>query len=246
MEMPGDALAMRMMSSLGRIDQHKVRTGKLDDDDWPRLTSAVTLLANTKLFIDDTPALSPTEVRARARRVAREHGQLGLIVVDYLQLMQSPSSGDNRVQQISDISRGLKALAKEMKVPVVALSQLNRNLEQRPNKRPQMSDLRDSGAIEQDADLIVFVYRDEVYNPETAEKGVAEMIIGKQRNGPLGTVRLTFMGQFTRFENFAGPSYGSNDDYEDTFRIESKSQNHADTFQIENRVGVPHKNEDYK
>ncbi len=213
MEMPGDSLAMRMMSSLGRIDQHKVRTGKLDDDDWPRLTSAISLLANTKLFIDDTPALSPTELRARSRRVAREHGQIGLIVVDYLQLMQSPSSGDNRVQQISDISRGLKALAKELNTPVVALSQLNRNLEQRPNKRPVMSDLRDSGAIEQDADLIVFVYRDEVYNPESPDKGIAEMIIGKQRNGPLGTVRLTFLGQFTRFENFSGTSY-SNEDYE--------------------------------
>ena len=213
MEMPGDALTMRMMSSLGRIDQHKVRTGKLEDDDWPRLTSAISLLANTKLFIDDTPALSPTELRARSRRVAREHGQLGLIVVDYLQLMQSPSSGDNRVQQISDISRGLKALAKEMNVPVVALSQLNRNLEQRPNKRPVMSDLRDSGAIEQDADLIVFVYRDEVYNPDSPDKGIAEMIIGKQRNGPLGTVRLTFLGQYTRFENFSGPSY-SNEEYE--------------------------------
>jgi len=213
MEMPGDSLAMRMMYSLGRIDQHKVRTGKLDDDDWPRLTSAISLLANTKLFIDDTPALSPTELRARSRRVAREHGQIGLIVVDYLQLMQSPSSGDNRVQQISDISRGLKALAKELNTPVVALSQLNRNLEQRPNKRPVMSDLRDSGAIEQDADLIVFVYRDEVYNPDSPDKGIAEMIIGKQRNGPLGTVRLTFLGQFTRFENFSGTSY-SNEDYE--------------------------------
>ena len=204
MEMPGDSLAMRMMSSLGRIDQHKVRTGKLDDDDWPRLTSAINLLAGTQLFIDDSPALTPTEVRARARRLAREHGQLGLIVVDYLQLMQSPSSGDNRVQQISDISRGLKALAKELNVPVVALSQLNRNLEQRPNKRPVMSDLRDSGAIEQDADLIVFVYRDEVYNEDSPDKGIAEIIIGKQRNGPLGTVRLTFLGQYTRFENFAG------------------------------------------
>jgi replicative DNA helicase len=211
MEMPGDSLAMRMMSSLGRIDQHKVRTGKLDDDDWPRLTSAINLLAGTQLFIDDSPALSPTEVRARARRLAREHGQLGLIVVDYLQLMQSPSSGDNRVQQISDISRGLKALAKELNVPVVALSQLNRNLEQRPNKRPVMSDLRDSGAIEQDADLIVFVYRDEVYNEDSADKGIAEIIIGKQRNGPLGTVRLTFLGQYTRFENFTGPSYSSGD-----------------------------------
>ena len=188
MEMPGDALAMRMMSSLGRIDQHKVRTGKLEDDDWPRLTSAINLLANTKLFIDDTPALVLPKSAPRARRVAREHGQIGLIVVDYLQLMQSPSSGDNRVQQISDISRGLKALAKELNVPVVALSQLNRNLEQRPNKRPVMSDLRDSGAIEQDADLIVFVYRDEVYNPDSPDKGIAELIIGKQRNGPLGTV----------------------------------------------------------
>ena len=211
MEMPGDSLAMRMMSSLGRLDQNKVRTGKLEDDDWPRLTSAINLLAGTQLFIDDSPALTPTEVRARARRLAREYGQLGLIVVDYLQLMQSPSSGDNRVQQISDISRGLKALAKELNVPVVALSQLNRNLEQRPNKRPVMSDLRDSGAIEQDADLIVFVYRDEVYNEDSPDKGIAEIIIGKQRNGPLGTVRLTFLGQYTRFENFAGAPYNSGD-----------------------------------
>jgi len=207
MEMPGDSLAMRMMSSLGRIDQHKVRTGKLEDDDWPRLTSAMSLLAETKLFIDDTPALSPTEVRSRARRLTREHGQLGLIVLDYLQLMQSPSSGDNRVQQISDISRSLKALAKELNVPVVALSQLNRNLEQRPNKRPVMSDLRESGAIEQDADLIIFVYRDEVYNEDSPDKGIAEIIIGKQRNGPLGVVRLTFLGQYTRFENHAGNPY---------------------------------------
>jgi replicative DNA helicase len=213
MEMPGEALAMRMMSSLGRIDQHKVRTGKLDDDDWPRLTSAINLLAETKLFIDDTPALTPTEVRSRARRLTREHGQLGLIVLDYLQLMQSPSSGENRVQQISDISRGLKALAKEMNVPVIALSQLNRNLEQRPNKRPVMSDLRESGAIEQDADLIIFVYRDEVYNEDSPDKGIAEVIIGKQRNGPLGTVRLTFLGQYTRFENFAGV-YNGPEDYE--------------------------------
>jgi replicative DNA helicase len=212
MEMPGEALAMRMMSSLGRIDQHKVRTGKLDDDDWPRLTSAINLLAETKLFIDDTPALTPTEVRARARRLTREHGQLGLIVLDYLQLMQSPTSGDNRVQQISDISRGLKSLAKEMNVPVIALSQLNRNLEQRPNKRPVMSDLRESGAIEQDADLIIFVYRDEVYHEDSPDKGIAEIIIGKQRNGPLGTVRLTFLGQYTRFENFAGHYAG--EDYE--------------------------------
>lgn len=213
MEMPGEALAMRMMSSLGRIDQHKVRTGKLDDDDWPRLTSAINLLAETKMFIDDTPALTPTEVRSRARRLTREHGQLGLIVLDYLQLMQSPSSGDNRVQQISDISRGLKALAKELNVPVIALSQLNRNLEQRPNKRPVMSDLRESGAIEQDADLIIFVYRDEVYHEDSPDKGIAEVIIGKQRNGPLGTVRLTFLGQYTRFENFTG-IYTGPEDYE--------------------------------
>lgn len=213
MEMPGDALAMRMMSSLGRIDQHKVRTGKLEDHEWPRLTSAISMLGETKMFIDDTPALSPTEVRARARRLTREHGQLGLIVLDYLQLMQSPSSGDNRVQQISDISRGLKALAKELNVPVVALSQLNRNLESRPNKRPMMSDLRESGAIEQDADLIIFVYRDEVYNEDSPDKGIAEIIVGKQRNGPLGVVRLTFLGQYTRFENYAGNSY-SNGGYE--------------------------------
>jgi replicative DNA helicase len=209
MEMPGDALAMRMMSSLGRIDQHKVRTGKLEDHEWPRLTSAISLLGETKMFIDDTPALTPTEVRARARRLTREHGQLGLIVLDYLQLMQSPSSGDNRVQQISDISRGLKALAKELNVPVVALSQLNRNLESRPNKRPMMSDLRESGAIEQDADLIIFVYRDEVYNEDSPDKGIAEVIVGKQRNGPLGTVRLTFLGQYTRFENYAGDAYNT-------------------------------------
>lgn len=213
MEMPGNALAMRMMSSLGRIDQNRVRTGKLEDDEWPRLTSAINMLAETHLFIDDSPALTITEVRARVRRLTREHGQLGLIVLDYLQLMQSPSSGDNRVQQISDISRGLKALAKEMDVPVVALSQLNRNLEQRPDKRPVMSDLRDSGAIEQDADLIVFVYRDEVYNKDSADKGIAEIIIGKQRNGPLGTVRLTFLGQYTRFENFSGTDY-MNENYE--------------------------------
>ncbi|MCK5889740.1 MAG: replicative DNA helicase [Methylococcales bacterium] len=214
MEMPGDSLAMRMMSSLGRIDQNKVRTGKLEDDEWPRLTSAINLLAETKLFIDDTPALTPTEVRARARRLTREHGQLGLIVLDYLQLMQSPSSGESRVQQISDISRGLKALAKELNVPVVALSQLNRNLEQRPNKRPVMSDLRESGAIEQDADLIVFVYRDEVYNEDSPDKGIAEIIIGKQRNGPLGTVRLTFQGKYTKFENYTGDAYFNDEDYE--------------------------------
>jgi replicative DNA helicase len=208
MEMPGEQLAMRMLSSLGRIDQHRIRTGKLDDDDWPRLTSAVGILAESPMYIDDTPALTPTELRARARRLAREHEHgLGLIVIDYLQLMQVAGNSENRATEISEISRSLKALAKELHVPVIALSQLNRSLEQRPNKRPVMSDLRESGAIEQDADVIVFIYRDEVYNPETEDKGTAEIIIGKQRNGPIGTVRLTFLGQFTRFENHASGSY---------------------------------------
>jgi len=211
MEMPGDSLAMRMMSSLGRIDQHRVRTGKLQDDEWPRLTSALNLLNEAPLFIDDTPALSPTEVRARARRLKREHGGLGLIVLDYLQLMQAPGEGENRATEISAISRGLKALAKELNVPVIALSQLNRNLEQRPNKRPVMSDLRESGSIEQDADLVVFIYRDEVYNEDSPDKGIAEIIIGKQRNGPIGTVRLTFFGKYTKFENFANDVYGDED-----------------------------------
>ncbi len=209
MEMPGDAIVMRMMSSLGGIEQQRVRSGDLDDNDWPRLTMALTMLNSTKIFIDDSAALTPSEIRARARRLAREHGQLGLIVVDYLQLMNSPTSGESRVQQISDISRGLKALAKELNVPVIALSQLNRNLEQRPNKRPVMSDLRDSGAIEQDADLILFIYRDEVYNENSPDKGTAELIIGKQRNGPLGTVRLMFQGAYSRFQNCANPSHYS-------------------------------------
>jgi replicative DNA helicase len=208
MEMPGDSLAMRMMSSLGRIDQHRVRTGRLEDDEWPRLTSAVSILAEAPLFIDDTPALSPTELRARARRLKREQGDLGMIVIDYLQLMQAPGEGENRATEISAISRSLKSLAKELDVPVVALSQLNRSLEQRPNKRPVMSDLRESGAIEQDADLIVFIYRDEVYNEDSPDKGIAEIIIGKQRNGPIGTVRLTFLGKYTKFENYIDNVYG--------------------------------------
>ncbi|HBG30151.1 MAG TPA: replicative DNA helicase, partial [Gammaproteobacteria bacterium] len=170
MEMPGQQLAMRMISSLGRIDQSRVRTGRLADTDWPRITSAATLIAEAPMFIDDSPALSPTEIRARARRLKREHG-LGLIVVDYLQLMQIPGNQENRASEIAEISRSLKALAKELNVPVIALSQLNRNLEQRPNKRPVMSDLRESGGIEQDADLIIFIYRDEVYNPESPDKG---------------------------------------------------------------------------
>ena len=206
MEMPAESLTLRMLSSLGRINQTKVRSGQLDEDDWPRLTSAVSILNEAKLFIDDTPALSPTEMRARVRRLKRKHN-IGLIVVDYLQLMQVKGGAENRVNEISEISRGLKALAKEMNVPVIALSQLNRGLEQRPNKRPVMSDLRESGAIEQDADLIVFIYRDEVYNEDSPDKGTAEIIIGKHRNGPLGTARLTFIGQYTKFENHASIDY---------------------------------------
>ncbi|MCP3667002.1 MAG: replicative DNA helicase [Gammaproteobacteria bacterium] len=212
MEMPGESLVMRMMSSLGRINQSRVRNGNLEDDEWPRLTSAVSILQGTKIFIDDTPALTPTELRARARRLMREHGELGLIVIDYLQLMQAPGAGENRTNEISLISRSLKALAKELNVPVIALSQLNRSLEQRTNKRPIMSDLRESGAIEQDADIVVFIYRDEVYNEDTPDKGSAEIIIGKQRNGPIGTVRLTFLGQYTKFENFISNVY-SDEDY---------------------------------
>jgi len=211
MEMPSEQLAMRMMSSLGRIDQHRIRTGKLEQDDWPRLSSAVSLLSEAPLFIDDTPALSPGELRARARRLKRENGgKLGLIIIDYLQLMQGGGKQENRATEISEISRSLKALAKELEVPVIALSQLNRGLEQRPNKRPIMSDLRESGAIEQDADVIAFIYRDEVYNEDSPDKGVAEIIIAKQRNGPIGTVRLTFRGQYTRFENFMPDSYAGN------------------------------------
>lgn len=207
MEMPGEMLAMRLMSSLGRIDQHRVRTGQLRDDDWPRITSAVSMLSAAQLFIDDTPALGPGDIRARARRLAHAAGPLGLIVVDYLQLMQVSGSRENRTVEISEISRSLKALAKELKVPVIVLSQLNRGLEQRADKRPTMSDLRDSGAIEQDADLILFIYRDEVYNENSLEKGTAEIIIAKQRNGPIGKVRLTFLGQYTRFESFTQERY---------------------------------------
>lgn len=213
MEMPSEQLAMRMMSSLGRIDQNRIRTGKLEQDDWPRLSSAVSLLSEAPLFIDDTPALTPGELRARARRLKRENnGELGLIIIDYLQLMQGSGNArqENRATEISEISRSLKALAKELEVPVIALSQLNRGLEQRPNKRPIMSDLRESGAIEQDADVIAFIYRDEVYNDDTPDKGIAEIIIGKQRNGPIGTIKLTFRGQFTRFENFTPDRYAGN------------------------------------
>jgi len=203
MEMGATQLAMRMVCSVGRLDQQRLRTGRLLDDDWPRLTSAIQKMQEAQLYIDETPALNSLELRSRARRLSRQCGQLGLIIVDYLQLMGAVSTGENRATEISEISRGLKALAKELQCPVIALSQLNRSLEQRPNKRPVMSDLRESGAIEQDADVILFIYRDEVYNPDSADKGTAEVIIGKQRNGPIGTVRLTFVGQYTKFENFA-------------------------------------------
>ena len=206
MEMGANQLVMRMLGSVGRLDQHKLRTGRISEDDWPRLTHALGRLNETPMFIDESPGLTAMEVRARARRLARQckdDKPLGLIVIDYLQLMSGSGSGENRATEISDISRSLKGLAKELHVPVIALSQLNRSLEQRPNKRPVMSDLRESGAIEQDADVILFIYRDEVYNPDSQDKGTAEIIIGKQRNGPIGTVRLTFLGEFTRFENYA-------------------------------------------
>ncbi len=210
MEMPSDSILMRMLSSLGRIDQSKIRTGQLDEDDWPRLTSAMQLLMDAKLYIDDTAALTPTELRSRARRVARElDGKLGLIMVDYLQLMRVSGIKDGRTAEISEISRSLKALAKEMDCPVVALSQLNRSLEQRPNKRPVNSDLRESGAIEQDADVIIFIYRDEVYHEDSPDKGMAEIIIGKQRNGPIGMVKLAFLGRYTRFDNLASEYQGN-------------------------------------
>ena len=207
MEMPSEQLAMRMIGSLSRIDQQRLRTGRLNDEDWPRLTSTVGVVQDARLFIDDTPALSPAELRARARRIARDLSaqaghKLDLVIVDYLQLMQVPGFADNRVAEVSEVSRALKGMAKELNVPVIALSQLNRGLEQRPNKRPVMSDLRESGAIEQDADVIVFIYRDEVYDKDSADKGIAEVIIAKQRNGPIGLVKLAWRGQFTRFEGY--------------------------------------------
>ncbi|MBN3563842.1 replicative DNA helicase [Aliamphritea spongicola] len=213
LEMPADQLVTRMLSSLGRINQTKVRSGKLEEDDWPRLTTAVNLLRDKPLFIDDTAGISPTEMRNRARRIVREHGDIALIMIDYLQLMQlKGGSSEGRTAEISEISRSLKALAKELECPVVALSQLNRALEQRPNKRPVNSDLRESGAIEQDADVIMFIYRDEVYNEDSPDKGIAEIIIGKQRNGPIGTTRLAFIGQFTKFENLAPMAYQGYDE----------------------------------
>jgi len=207
MEMSGTQIAARMLGSLARIDQHKLRTGKLSDDDWNRLADGLGKLHDAPIHVDETAALNPLELRSRARRLARQYGKLGLVIVDYLQLMVTDGKREeNRATELSEISRSLKALAKELSVPVVALSQLNRSVDQRPDKRPIMSDLRESGALEQDADLILFIYRDEVYNRDSGEKGKAEIIIGKQRNGPIGTVDLTFLGQYTRFESYAAPS----------------------------------------
>ena len=205
LEMPAEQLMTKIMSSLSRVEQNRLRTGQLDDEDWARLTSTVGMLIDKEnIYIDDSSMLTPGELRARARRLHREQGGLSLIMVDYLQLMRAPVFADNRTLEIAEISRSLKALAKELKVPVVALSQLNRSLEQRADKRPLNSDLRESGSIEQDADLIMFVYRDEVYDEHSAMKGIAEIIIGKQRNGPTGTIRLTFNGKFSRFDNYTG------------------------------------------
>ena len=208
MEMGASQLALRMIGSIGRIDQSHLRTGALKDDEWGRLTDAVEQLRNVSIFIDETPALTPSDLRARARRQARQCGKLGLIVIDYLQLM-SGSNSENRATELGEISRGLKGLAKELQCPVVALSQLNRSVEQRTDKRPMMSDLRESGAIEQDADIIMFIYRDDYYNKESKEPGVAEILIAKQRNGPTGTVKLTFLKAQTKFENMAPGAMGS-------------------------------------
>ena len=207
MEMPADQLIVRMLSSIGRINQTRIRNGKLEQDDWPKLSTAVSKLKDVSLYIDDTPALSPTEIRSRARRLVREHGELGMIMVDYMQLMQVTGFTEGRTAEVSEISRNMKAIAKEFNCPVVALSQLNRALEHRPNKRPVNSDLRESGSLEQDADVIMFIYRDEVYNEDSPDKGVSEIIIGKQRNGPIGMTRLAFIGEYTRFENLARGGY---------------------------------------
>jgi len=201
MEMSGEQLAMRLISSLGRINQQKLRTGQLDQADWQRVTSAISIMSKAPMYIDDSGALTPTELRARARRLKREH-KIGLMVVDYLQLMTVPGTRENRATEISEICRSLKALARELDIPVIALSQLNRKVDDRPDRRPIMSDLRESGSIEQDADVIVFLYRDEIYDKDSPNKGMAEIIIGKQRNGPIGTVTATYRGPYTRFENY--------------------------------------------
>ncbi|MGP1953191.1 MAG: replicative DNA helicase [Arsenophonus sp. ET-KM2-MAG3] len=208
LEMSANQIMMRMLASLSRVDQTRIRTGQLDDEDWARISSTMGILMEKRnMYIDDSARLTPTEVRSRSRRIYREYGGLSLIMIDYLQLMRVPSMPDNRTLEIAEISRSLKSLAKELQVPVIALSQLNRSLEQRADKKPLNSDLRESGSIEQDADLIMFIYRDEVYNDDSDLKGVAEIIIGKQRNGPIGTIRLTFNGQWSRFDNYAGQIY---------------------------------------
>ncbi|CAA0082677.1 Replicative DNA helicase [BD1-7 clade bacterium] len=208
MEMSGEQLMLRLLSAAGRIDQGDIKRGNLQDDDWPKLSAAVQKLKDKPLYIDDTPALTPTEVRSRTRRIARDHdGEIGLVMIDYLQLMTVSGRSEGRTAEISEISRSLKGLAKEFNCPVIALSQLNRSLEQRPNKRPVMSDLRESGAIEQDADIIMFIYRDEVYDEDSPAKGQAEIIIGKHRSGPTDTVRLAFIGRYTRFDNLAADAY---------------------------------------
>lgn len=206
MEMPSDQLMMRMLSSIGGVPLHDIRSGRISDEDWVRITSATSQLAEARIFIDETPGLSPTELRARARRVKRESG-LDVIVVDYLQLMQVPGSKENRATEISEISRGLKALAKELNVPVIALSQLNRSVEQRDGKKPVMSDLRESGAIEQDADMILFISREDYYDANTPRKGIADVNLAKHRNGETGEFQLTFQGKFTRFQNYMSESY---------------------------------------
>jgi len=206
MEMSGEQVAMRMLGSIARVSQHKIRTGRVEEIDWSNVTAGLGRLQNANIYVDESGSLNPLELRARARRLYRQCGKLGLIVVDYLQLMSGTrADSENRATELSEISRSLKALAKELHVPIVALSQLNRGVESRTDRRPLMSDLRESGAIEQDADLILFIYRDEVYRPDSPDKGLAEIIIGKQRNGPIGTVKLTFRGEFTRFENYANP-----------------------------------------
>jgi replicative DNA helicase len=212
LEMPSEQIMMRMLASLSRVDQTKIRTAQLDDEDWARMSNTMAMLKDKdNLYVDDSSGLTPMDVRSRARKLAREKGGISLIMIDYLQLMRVPNLSENRTLEIAEISRSLKSLAKELEVPVVALSQLNRGLEQRSDKRPINSDLRESGSIEQDADLIMFIYRDEVYNEASTEKGIAEIIIGKQRNGPIGTTRLTFQGQFSRFDNYVGPAVS--DDY---------------------------------
>ena len=215
MEMPAESIVMRLLSSWGAINQTHLRSGQMNEDEWAKMMNAIQHLQSKHLYIDDSTALPPSELRSRCRRIAKNHdGKLGAIIVDYLQLMKVPNLDGNRVGEISEISRSLKALARELECPVIALSQLNRSLENRPNKRPIMSDLRESGAIEQDADLIMFIYRDEVYNENSDHKGVAEIIIGKQRNGPIGTLRLAFQGEFTRFQNLT-PEYYQGVNFDD-------------------------------